>query len=728
MKAGVQAAGIALGAAFAPFAATVADAVTRASEHFLDFTKRVSEATGFHAKLTVIWEGIAGATTDLTNALKQAIAGVDWNAVWAEAGGIGDALQARLEQTDWGAVGDTIGKGIAAGVAGATTAAKELANRLTAALGAINWEELGKKIGPGLATAVLSAFTALTDPAFWARNWQLMLAVAIAAFPVGRLGGLAARIGGLFVRAFGRIGAEIVVSIGLGIARFAPRLGKVFLGLFTGLGRLAEEGVLAIASRIESRFGSRIASVFIEAFTGAGRLVRRLIGRLVDSVTTAFGRLGRVTRFAIRVTGVEFVIHQVSRVVDWIWDRVRKPFRIAFALSPLRFLINQVRNVFDVIKNIMTGRLADAFNALKRMALQAALDIVEPFSHLPDWLGGGPFKRMKASIQGSLDEIDQASATTAQNVADNFTFAAEAVQGAFAKIRPVPGATSPLAGQNRAAAFAPTPPTPDRPGPRRGGGDGKAAKGWQLPLYLQIAQAEAQLTTSVKDDVSVAKRIVAYVNSVRDKLKGQKLLDALGVLGSALDTIRGAAKDAADKAKEIADKMKQYDVPLNLQVAQARAEALGLPSERIATILRRIRASAQKAIKSGRLGLEGYKSAWDTIASVNDQLKNLAGETEDTFHKASTLMLTKGLGLTPKQRKALEQRLAQMGPGGTVPKAGYTGAFGYAVPVGAGAMFSVQTTVNLDGKAVARNTTRHQQRSARSNPRQKRGPTVGGGR
>lgn len=230
-------------------------------------------------------------------------------------------------------------------------------------------------------------------------------------------------------------------------------------------------------------------------------------------------------------------------------------------------------------------------------------------------------------------------------------------------------------------------------------------------LQRSILVAEESLLVRLRDQAKTLAKRTAFAQqaaSVAAELRG---LDAASVK----QTTKQVA--AAKKKAATAD---GFDVPLALQVAQARAEALGLTRTE-KSVLRRIKEVAQAALKSGKLGLQGQLDAWQTIKDVNDQLKDAATTATTAFKKTSTAALVRGLGLTPDQIRAMRARLSQVGVNGTVPRAGFTGAFGVAVPVGP-AVTTIHTTVTLDGNKVGESVTRHQQRRTRRNPAQKRGP------
>jgi hypothetical protein len=86
------------------------------------------------------------------------------------------------------------------------------------------------------------------------------------------------------------------------------------------------------------------------------------------------------------------------------------------------------------------------------------------------------------------------------------------------------------------------------------------------------------------------------------------------------DAVRKMDADAK-KAAAAAAAAREFNLPPELQVAQARAEALGRP---LLPILRKMRDAARKALASGKLSWQSQIDAYNEIASLNDQIKNLA--------------------------------------------------------------------------------------------------------
>lgn len=220
----------------------------------------------------------------------------------------------------------------------------------------------------------------------------------------------------------------------------------------------------------------------------------------------------------------------------------------------------------------------------------------------------------------------------------------------------------------------PTPRATFRPPP--GGTTHKALSLAGRFNLAELGLANAGLTASQADD---RRALVTEASITREQIKQAKTLadrikytQQLGQITSQIRSIDEEAtqkrKDAAQKARDAAkaakEKRQAFTVPLNLQVAQAKADALASGSDNLTkgqiTAAKAVRAAALKAIRSHRLGLQGLIDAWNTVASVNSQLKSQVTKgASKTYHHASTKALTAGLGLARDQIVAIREREAQ---------------------------------------------------------------------
>jgi hypothetical protein len=116
---------------------------------------------------------------------------------------------------------------------------------------------------------------------------------------------------------------------------------------------------------------------------------------------------------------------------------------------------------------------------------------------------------------------------------------------------------------------------------------------------------------------------------------------------------------------------------------------------------------------------EVKQKAQDIIDTLTSSLSS-ASQLPRFKHVTATALLS-GLGLDPTTMRILHARLAQLGPGGTVP-AGASAAFAGA---GAGREIVVHNTLTLDGQVVTRTVTRGQQKDATRRTQSRRGPYAG---
>ncbi len=259
------------------------------------------------------------------------------------------------------------------------------------------------------------------------------------------------------------------------------------------------------------------------------------------------------------------------------------------------------------------------------------------------------------------------------------------------------------------------------------------------PINLQIAFAKADALGGNTIAVLRKQLAAAYKGLAQAISNGNKqlILQAYQQIKSIKDAIKTATTTA----------LATFTVPAKLALDIARDQALG---KGITDDLKEERRALYKWIASHRKNIQGVTDAYNQIAAINSQLNSDVVNAYGMFKKASVKALTENLGLTADQRRRLEERLSQRGPGGTTPGDG-TGAAGYVIdpltgrPVhaghhsrnrrlqgsggvgGAGAPVIhnvIDLTVNISGKRVEASVTENQQRRRRHNPTQTRGPNA----
>lgn len=122
----------------------------------------------------------------------------------------------------------------------------------------------------------------------------------------------------------------------------------------------------------------------------------------------------------------------------------------------------------------------------------------------------------------------------------------------------------------------------------------------------------------------------------------------------------------------------------------------------------------------GKATEETRKSIQAMFQAIRDEFdKGAQGQLTKTTSLNANKIIS-GLGLDPQTAKQLRARLSGFNSAGVgLAPGNVTTAFGRIVPPGGETVIHITTT--LDGAVVASNTTRHQQKKARRNPKQKRG-------
>lgn len=240
---------------------------------------QLNAASGFRAKMNIVWEGLEKVASDLMAKIQAAIFGSDTRVVLNAAqsfdvhtDGLLDKIRQQFDTLDWTSVGEGIANGIANAVSSGAPAVKKIAGGLSDAIKAIDWEAAGKAMGPGLATAVAVAFKTLLDPSFWMRHWDLALAVFVAAFPLGKLAKLTV--------IFTKLGGDMMLGLLGAIERFAPRIASLFLAMML-----------------------RLPGVAKAAFE-----------KLSSLVASAFPRIGSLAKFTVKVLGIQAVIDAIVQL------------------------------------------------------------------------------------------------------------------------------------------------------------------------------------------------------------------------------------------------------------------------------------------------------------------------------------------------------------------------------------------------------------------------------
>jgi hypothetical protein len=473
--------------------------------------------------------------------------------------------------------------------------------------------------------------------------------------------------------------------------------------------------------------------------------------KLLDLRTTILNKIPwqNVGRYIVR--GLVLAVGAVVKLVASIdWVKVVKALVRTF-IATLRAQANLFIGIGKEILKLLGQGISAGLEVLKAWleptVLKLALILVEPFTHLPKKLGGGPFQDLKAQWQQTLDDLAAAGRkggeAAGKAVSDGINAGLDPAKQIAATARAAAGAAG-------AAAAGTQPPAAKPPG---GGGSGAAAaaaaKGFELPFRLRLEQAKAEASGVQAQIVQAARDIVAFVRSQLPKLKGEKLIQAYGELANATGTLTGAAHDAAQKAADAATAAikaldippkvtgsvetpgllklpktvrgsvdnflkTSYEEPLRLQLELARRQAHRLS---LRPVLLQMLAAAKKALASGKLAVEGQIDAWNEIDSLNQQLKDAADGARkvkpkfETFYSGGHLVHYR-----PGQQTVLPQ--LKYGVAG-LPLPAATG--GRAGAYGGRAVYNIQN-LNLHGVQDVRGLENQLTRRSQQRPQTRRGP------
>lgn len=278
------------------------------------------------SKFQALFEGAAGA--------------INWTAVWGKATGIAAGMKAKFDSIDWSATGAAIGGGIASSVELALRSTSGLPSAFEDSFRTIDWVALGRAAGPGIAQAVASALKAALDPAFWLRNWDLLLSIALIAFGDGLL-----RVAGGFAAPLVRVMGDAILEAAAAIERLSPRLASLFL-----------DGMMRLPG-----------------------LASKALSQVEAVVTRVFGRLGKLAVFTLKVLGVQAVIDAIvsfaqtvkqwiDKVINWFKGLPKGVVAAIMVAGPATLLVDAGK--------ALVGGLIDGMKSMMPDIEQKAKDLV----------------------------------------------------------------------------------------------------------------------------------------------------------------------------------------------------------------------------------------------------------------------------------------------------------------------------------------------------------------
>lgn len=284
-----------------PLADKVLTAFSGALEQVQDFVNEVAAARGFKAKFNVVFTGVKEQAARVWNSLSDFLTGtserqpiklasgkiIEWE---DPAPGLIDRIRDGIEAADWSDIGQRVGAAISERI---RITADFITNVLETAGQVIDqnsdkFADLGAKM-------LLKIISKLLDPAFWKDNWKLILGIAVAVFPIGRITSLGVKVAGFFLRP---------------LARLLPEG-------FRLIGGRSVDAILEVLGKLPGR----VQAIILRVIDEAGKIVKWLKGKLKPALDLVPGWIKAAFKLAALVAfigKVQDVIDKIRELIDWI--------------------------------------------------------------------------------------------------------------------------------------------------------------------------------------------------------------------------------------------------------------------------------------------------------------------------------------------------------------------------------------------------------------------------
>lgn len=346
-------------------------------------------------------------------------------------------------------------------------------------------------------------------------------------------------------------------------------------------------------------------------------------------------------------------------------------------------------------------------------ALKALRAVIGPFSHIP-WKGGQWARDLKDQAKDAIGDLEQRSR--------HWSTVLSRMKGDAKKLKlpATPGGKVDNVIKPLTAAELKALNDPAQTATKKTWRDA-----WeQISKGMQVSLARAGLTKSLQDDLRVLRQMES---AVRHQLSLHR--NDLDLQQQLIDTVQ----QRRDLEQQIAENRRariagrqfralglttsgEEPVPgtraLRGQLArvQGAIEGTFLDTKRTRTMISKIRRILAGGL--GAVGRDVRQKIHEILGDFDRQLKDHAGE-QTRFRKANVTTLLAGLGLSGDQLRAVQARVATIGPGGVVP-AGRSVAF-----AGAGAVYT--GPIHVHGVQNPREFEDHMNRRSRSRPKKRRG-------
>lgn len=448
----------------------------------------------------------------------------------------------------------------------------------------------------------------------------------------------------------------------------------------------------------------------------------------------------------------------VGRMNAWL-ESSRNQERVQrTVVSAVNFTVGAVEGMIRVVAAVKQA-WEDFSRSVKRIwldlqagAVRAALAIVGPFTHIPEFLGGLSGKARDAAQNAKvalLAEMQTLRTDFNQLGRDSATEFGRGFKSSFPDIGPgmtlnIPtGTAAALAGGGVGGAARRTGATAQQ---RNAWFD--AAIGRQIDRNQDIQNLRGQLADLrriaglIQDRINVTKDVTRKL-TLEDQLVAVQR-DQRNVLEAIRDRTRQLAEERKALEQQRAERLKAARTArqfralgltatgedrIPIRVLRNQAERLTkavqgtfLDTRKTKSLLAQIR-----RVLSGGLGAVGRDikdKIRQILADLNRQLDDNANRSLTKFRVANTDAILAGAGLSPDQIRLLRARLAKIGAGGAVTSGG-VGAFGRPVAgltgTGGVVISGAITVVSNDPDDMARKL----QKTARRRATQTTGPNAG---
>lgn len=208
---------------------------------------------------------------------------------------------------------------------------------------------------------------------------------------------------------------------------------------------------------------------------------------------------------------------------------------VAFADFFSTVFVHPIRAVENLFRSLV-GVIEGVFHNVEKEALQSALQIVEPFSHLPGFLGGGKFRSIKDWIKGQLDDLTHYAVPQAKA-------SAQAVANAYSDN---PRLSAALA-RAQESTLKKVKDAHKKVKDLLGGDGGAGSAGFQvIPLKIQLELAQARTPAAQR------KALLDELSALNREIAGHLALQTRVQVEQEKSSVLGQLKDLASQAKQTA--------------------------------------------------------------------------------------------------------------------------------------------------------------------------------